>query len=292
MKINTIFVQILYVILLLLLGTLPFVFTSLNGKISIHPEGIITIISQFILGLFDGSSFYYLNYDKEIFFFDMIGRLFFVSFLYITTALLLILVFSILFGIYLFRFTYKRLQPVLSIISYIPDYILVLLLQFFVIFILQKTGVKIFQVASFTMDEPAIALPLIVLFVLPFVYLTQSLCDVTNQVVTESYIRTAIAKGLSHRQIYHFHVTTNVLPFLKSDLHKVISFMIGNLFIVEFLFNIKGVTSLLFPMTSGFQYNLFILAFVSLFVLYCVIYMLGYGALYFFERMIDHGHTR
>lgn len=292
MNLKSILIQFVCIILLLLLATLPFVFTSIKGKISIDLKSIVTKIYEFIAGLFDGSSFYYLNHDKQTFFFDTIGKTFPVSFIYITTALLLVLVFSVLFGIYFHRFFRKRLQSMFEIVGIIPDYILILLLQFGVILLLQKTGIKLVTISTFTMDEPAIALPLIVLFILPFVYLTQSLSDVTNQVVTEDYIRTARSKGLNNFQIYHHHVTTNVLPFLKADLHKVISMMVGNLFVVEFLFNIKGVTSLLFPMTNGFQYNLFIFAFLSLFTLYSSVYLLSYGIVSLFERVIGHGITR
>jgi peptide/nickel transport system permease protein len=127
-------------------------------------------------------------------------------------------------------------------------------------------------VASSSMSEPAIFLPIFTLVIIPLFYLLRSLSARSHEVKGEDYILAAKAKGLRKGSIYLFHVFSNVLPFLKADLHKILSIMLGNLFIIEYLYNTRGITALLFvqQIQFGYQYNLVILCLLSLLLLYLV----------------------
>lgn len=288
MKTKTIMSQIFNFFLLLILAALPLAFSSSNGKLTFAFSKILEEIYHFIQGLFDGSSFYYWEKARERLFFDDVGKYFVSSYTFLIIAGLCVVIFSVIFGIWLWKKSEKSVNSIFGFIGMIPDYILILLLQMLVVYILQTTGVKVAKVATFRMDNPAIALPLISLFILPFVYLVRSLSQNTFDVLTESYIRTAISKGLNKRQIYLYHVTTNVIPLLKADLHKVVSIMIGSLFIVEYMYNNKGLTSMLFPMVNGYQYNLIVLCFISFFILYVSLYFSLKLFVILFERILTY----
>lgn len=288
MNTKTVVYQISNLCLLLIIGALPLAFISSNGKVSFEFSRILSEVYHFIRGLFDGNSFYYLEEERVRFFFTDVASYFVSSYFYLLIAGVLVIILSIIFGVWLWKKSEKGLTPVIGFIGMIPDFILVLLLQMLVVYILKSTGIKIAKVATFRMNDPAIALPIISLFILPFVYLVGSLSQKTFDILTESYIRTALSKGLSKSQIYLYHVTTNVLPFLKADLHKVVSIMLGNLFIVEYLYNNKGLTSMLFPMKIGYQYNLFILCFLSFFVLYISLYFTLKVFVLLLERILTH----
>ncbi|MCC3357848.1 ABC transporter permease subunit [Bacillus sp. REN16] len=291
MRIRTILFQLWSLTFLLILGTLPLVVFSGKDKVIFQIERIPKEIIPFLEGLFDGSSYYYLDGERELNFFHIVGGYFLSSLIYLLIAGVFVIVLSIIFGIWFRRRSEKGLHPIIGFIGLIPDFVLVFLLQLLVIYIYETTGWKTVRVASSNMDEPAIVLPLITLFILPFVYLVRSLRDKSSDVLTEDYIRTALSKGFRKRYIYLYHVTPNVIPFLKADLHKVVSIMIGNLFIIEYLYNYKGLTSMLFPMRFEYQYNLFILCFLSFFILYITVYFTMKLIVILIERTLKHAHS-
>ncbi|MFT4415552.1 ABC transporter permease subunit [Fredinandcohnia humi] len=271
MTIRHILVQVRSIVFLFILASLPLTITAVNGRVKLNWEGIIKNVQSFIEGLVNGSSLYYLEGERLLFFPKEVLKHFATSYFYGIASSILVLILALIFGILLWK-SEKGFQTIIGFIAIIPDFVLIFLLQMLVIFIYDITGMKVARVASPTMEEPAVALPLIVLFILPFVYLVRSLSEKTFDILTEDYIRTAISKGFKRRYIYLYHVTPNILPYLKADLHKVASIMISNLFIVEYLFNINGLTSMLFPMVNEYQYNLIILCFASMFILYLFIF--------------------
>src|SRR5699024_12321256 len=84
------------------------------------------------------------------------------------------------------------------------------------------------------------------LTIIPSMYLTRTLTERTYDVLTEDYILMAKSKGIKRRGIFTQHVIRNVIPYLKADLHKMHGIGMGNLFLVEFLFNIRGLTLLVY----------------------------------------------
>lgn len=288
MKTKTSLSQLLSFLLLLFLGTLPLAFSRSDEKIIFVFSRIPDEINRFITGIFNGSTFYYFEEERVRFFFTDVGSYFIKSYSFLIISGVFVVLLSIVFGIWFWKKSEKGLETIIGFIGMIPDFILILLLQMLVVYILQSTGIKIAKVATFRASDPAIALPIISLFILPFFYVLGSLSRHTYEVLTESYIRTAVSKGLSKRQIYLYHVTTNVLPFLKADLHKVVSIMVGNLFVVEYLYNNKGLTSMLFPMKIAYQYNLYILGLLSFFILYITLYFSMTAIIVLIERILTH----
>lgn len=262
----------------------------MGDRVGIDFGGIFEEIGQFFSGLFSGSSFYYEQGDRVRNLLVDMPRYFKSSFFYLFWSSFIVLILAFLLGIFFWKKSDKLLNNFFGFFGMIPDFILISLLQLFVVFIYQKTGVRLAQVASLSTEDPAILLPLITLILIPLIYIVRTLNERTQDVLREDYILTAISKGLKKKSIYLYHVTTNVTPFFKADLHKILAIMISNLFIVEYLFNTGGITALLFQhqMKFGYQYNLVIFCFLALFILYVILYFFLKLLILLVERILRH----
>lgn len=79
----------------------------------------------------------------------------------------------------------------------IPDFLLVLMLQIAVVYVNKSLGIKTFKVASSSIDNPAIFLPIFTLIIIPIIYLVRSLTEKTSEIAAErisipAYQRTCI----------------------------------------------------------------------------------------------------
>ncbi|MGN7401956.1 ABC transporter permease subunit [Cytobacillus praedii] len=263
-------IQAVSVILLFFLAALPLYLYNMDGRLIFQPFEIPNEIKNFLVGLLNGESYFYMQGDRKRFLLTDLSSFFLSSYFYLTISLLIVIILSFILGIWFWKKSEKWVISILGFIGIIPDFILVLLLQLLVTYIYKKTGVKVVKVASFSMDDPAIFLPIFTLSILPLFYLIRTLNDKTYEVLTEDYILTAKAKGLTKKYIYLNHVTSNVLPFLKADLYKIVGISLSNLFIIEYLYNTRGLTEILFeyPKNFGYQYNLVVITLLSFFLLY------------------------
>ncbi|WP_248562031.1 ABC transporter permease subunit [Niallia sp. NCCP-28] len=278
------------IVFIFILAAFPYAFYQTGENVSFKPSMFLSVMKEFFIGLFSGDSFYYAQGDRTRFILSDMGNAFLESFLYLFAAGLVVLILAFILGIWLWRGSERFLNKVIGFLGILPDFVLILLMQLLVTFIYQSTGIKTVKVASFSSDDPAVLLPLLSLIIIPLLYVIKTLNEETKDVLTQDYILTGVAKGLNRKQIYLYHVTTNVTPFFKADLHKILSIMISNLFIVEYLFNIRGMTSMLFltQTTFGYQYNLVIFCLLGLFFLYLAIFLLFTGVIHLVERVIEH----
>ncbi|MCP1158957.1 ABC transporter permease subunit [Bacillus infantis] len=268
----TIFRSLTSVVLIIILASLPLGFHNGDAKVVFSIIPMIDEIRDFIQGLKSGESWLYLQGERERPLLEDLIPYWLSSFLYLTVSAVIAVILSVLFGVFLWKKGGRLLNAVLGFTGMLPDFILVLLLQLLTVFVHKETGIKTVKVASSSMSEPAIFLPIFTLVIIPLFYLLRSLSERSHEVKGEDYILAAKAKGLRKGSIYLFHVFLNVLPFLKADLHKILSIMLGNLFIIEYLYNTRGITALLFvqQIQFGYQYNLVIFSLLSLLLLYLV----------------------
>ncbi|KQL19758.1 peptide ABC transporter permease [Cytobacillus solani] len=284
-------IQAASIILLFFLAALPLYLYNMDGRLIFQPLEIPNEIANFIIGLFTGESYFYMQGDRRRFLLSDLSSFFLSSYFYLSISLLIVIILSFILGIWFWKKSEKWVYSALGFIGIIPDFILVLLLQLLITYIYKKTGVKVLKVASLSMDDPAIFLPIFTLSILPLFYLIRTLNDKTYEVLTEDYILTAKAKGLTKRYIYLNHVISNVLPFLKADLYKIVGISLSNLFIIEYLYNTRGLTEILFeyPNNFGYQYNLVVITLLSFFVLYIVTLLTIILFIFLVERIFING---
>lgn len=284
-----IFSLLTMIVLIFILSALPDSFQNDNGDISFTPKTGWESIKVYFSGVPSGDSFHYLEgKDRIRSYFDDIGKFFAMSYLYLLFSSIFIIVISLIVAVWQAGSKKEWMKDIIGFFGFLPDFIFILFLQMGVVFLYKATGVSIAKVASRSFAEPAILLPILTLTIIPSMYLTRTLTERTYDVLTEDYILVAKSKGIKRSGIFTQHVIRNVIPYLKADLHKMLAIVMGNLFIVEFLFNIRGVTSLVFS-ESIYQFNLTVNGLLTFVVLYFVLYWSIRVFVYGVERMFAYG---
>lgn len=269
------------VMLLMVLGlaALPIIFNTgfEGGPILVNWADGFETVKQYFAGIGNGDTFRFYMGANQFSFWDRIGIHFRISFLYVAAGALIGTTIGIFAGIYFSLSKRGWLKSIVDLIGSLPDFVVVLLMQFIIVYIAKKTGVVLFQVATVTYDDPAYVLPLIAMIIIPANYMIRSVTMQMKLTLTEDYIGNAKARGLGKAYIIFFHALPNVIPFIKGDLYKLMGIILGNLFIVEYLFNNNGVTMLIFSnaFEQLYQYNLVVNGLLAFLVLYAI----GYGLL-------------
>lgn len=94
-------------------------------------------------------------------------------------------------------------------------------------------------------DATQLVLPVLVLFLYDFGYVTRMTRASMAEVMTAPYIRTAILKGLPHRQVILKHALRNALIAPFTVLMLQINWLLSGVIVVEFFFAYKGFGALL-----------------------------------------------
>ncbi|MDQ0183967.1 ABC transporter permease subunit [Cytobacillus kochii] len=276
--------MIIVIFLILFLATLPSIVlvNPTNGTVSLNFAQFPSMVGNFFKELSTGSlGTYYVGMEQRSIASE-IGDNFFTSFYIVFVGVLLSILLSLLFGIFLSRFYLTKIfRVMMNIISTIPDFIFIIFALLFAVNIYKWTG---FRVVSFLPNGGALNIwfPMVLVAIAPSIYLFKLISERYFLIAGEDYIRTAVAKGLKVDRINFQHVYKNIEPFLVADLVKVLSLAIGNLFIVEYLLNVSGLTKFVFQSFGDPQpiaIGLFGMLFISLLV-FVVIRLL----LYLFKR--------
>jgi len=247
------------------------------GGLHFHWAKGFLSIRDYLEGVWTGQSFRYLAGKTELSFWEQIGRSFTVTLFYMVIGSVMGMTVGVLLGIYFAVTRAEWLKRVLEMTSVLPEFLIAILLQFLIVFIASKTGLVIFQVASASSDDPAIVLPLLSTMIIPGNYMIRNVAMHMNQTFTEDYISYAKARGLGKGYITFYHALPNVLPFIKADLHKFLGLLVGNIFIIEYMYNLSGVTKLVFSnafASKGYQYSLVVNGILTLLLLYALGYAL------------------
>ncbi|WP_274363120.1 ABC transporter permease subunit [Paenibacillus thermotolerans] len=243
-------------------------------------------IRDYINGVKGGESFRFYSGMNEYSFWQEIGGYLKMSMFYVSFGTIVGLTAGIMFGIGFALFRNEWVKRTMEMIGVFPDFMLIILLQFVIVQIAKETGFVLFKVANVYGSQPAaIALPIVSMIVIPGLYIARNVAVHMRFTLAEDYISAAKSRGLGKLYITFFHALPNVLPFIKADLHKFMGILMGNLFIVEYLYNIKGITKLLFKdamiSIAGYQFALVVNGMICL--------LLIYGVLYFLLRMYLFG---
>jgi len=248
-------------------------------------------LKEYVAGISTGESFRFYTGKNEYSFWSEIGGYFGVSFAYIAGGAAIGTTLGILIGL---AFAYSRSEwwkRLIEITGVLPDFVIIILLQFTIVQIAKETGVVVFRVANVSTDQPpAVMLPLVSMIVIPALYMIRNVALQTRLTLTEDYIGNAKARGLGKVYITFFHALPNVLPFIRADLHKFMGIMVGNLFIVEYFYNLRGVTKLLFADGFlgyyGYQYDLVVNGLLTLMAMYGLLYALLRLFLFGWEKAV------
>jgi peptide/nickel transport system permease protein len=267
------------IVFVLALSALPLVISTdfEGGPIHVSFGQAWEAVKHYFAGMAGGETFRFHMGTNEFTFWERIGDYFRNSFLFVTAGALIGTTIGILAGIWFVFAKAGWLKSLTDLAASLPDFVVVLMLQFAIVAIAKATGVVVFEVATLSQDDPAIVLPLVSMIIFPANYMIRNVSMGLKLTLTEDYIGNAKARGLGKGYVVWFHALPNVLPFVKGDLHKLMGIIMGNLFVVEYLFNNNGITMLIFSnaFEYGYQYNVVVNGLLAMLVLYAI----GYGLL-------------
>lgn len=162
----------------------------------------------------------------------------------------------------------KPIKFVLFILESLPDVLLIVMFQLGVIWIYQRTHWLAANVASFGNDDRAILLPVLVMAVLPAIMLYRTMVLDFEEEKGKPYIELARGKGLTRSTILLHHILRNAMIHVFLDSKFVIWFMLSSLVMVEYIFNVRGLTDFLKDFTTPEIFTLgLIMLFVPIFLL-------------------------
>ncbi|MGG1631814.1 ABC transporter permease subunit [Rossellomorea sp. NRS-1567] len=217
--------------------------------ISLLPS-IINEVWQILSGFFSIANLVYINpisgVKRELF--PFFWNAYEYSLIVFFSALFLSLLIAIVVLFFYFLIG-KPFQLVIDSISFVfsslPDIFIIVGSQLFVVWLFKKTGVFIFDFVALGEDR-AYVLPILCLSLLPTMYFIKTMTVLMNEEFDKQYVELARSKGLSYFRILIIHVFRNTIISLAYHGKNVMALMLSNLLILEYLFNMLGVTTFLF----------------------------------------------
>ncbi|MBT3319855.1 MAG: ABC transporter permease subunit [Clostridia bacterium] len=186
----------------------------------------------------------------------------------ILSTLVLAVVIGISTGLYAgYRSKRQKIESLGTLIAFsIPDVLLVLL----------GWTVSIFYSQNFPQAKEALPIndfiiPLITLCIIPIIYISRITYITTQEESKKDYIKNAKAKGLSKRRIYFNELLPASLFKAIDSLPTIMTMIISNLIVVEFLFRYLGVGYYLiffYSKKAYYQFLVIILVIACMYILF------------------------
>jgi len=264
----------------------PFMLYTVKEEIVFAPEEVVVRTVYLIQQIATGSlGTYYLG-DNERSIAEDILPFAFSTFELLFSSVCIAVVASLVFGLFLQRFgMVRQLQKLLNLISTIPDFILIFLSILAAISFYKLTNIRIITLSP-TSDSANNWFPITLLSIGPTIFLMKVVSLKYVQIGGEDYIKTALAKGMGIWHVLVQHVYKNIKPFLLADLKKTIAITVANLFIVEYLLNVVGLTRFIFSKNAPYQFNSAVMGLLGIILLSILVYFLIRLVLYLFERAV------
>ncbi|MBG9855685.1 ABC transporter permease subunit [Bacillus wiedmannii] len=228
---------ILSIIVIFFLGTLPQLFIGMKLDVTNYFNTIVSTFSRF----FDNSSFTYSHYNKDLFpqiFIQYKETVFIFSISFLVSIIASFLIVYLILKTS--SKTKERVKMVFEFLESIPDILLIIGLQLLIVWIYKKTNLLIMNIARVG-DESIVFLPVLCLSLPTILMFTKLLLFRFEMELQKDYVLLARAKGFDKLYILNRHILRNVLLSMLYFSKTNIWFMLSNLYIIEYLFNIPGI---------------------------------------------------
>ncbi|WP_102026387.1 ABC transporter permease subunit [Salirhabdus sp. Marseille-P4669] len=271
--VNVIFFYLLGVLGILSISIAPQAFAT-NGIFDVL--SYFKALGAFIIEFFNPNAWVYIhgNPPKEFPLLDVVWEPFVYSMQILLSALLLGFALAFVFAFlssFLPKFLFRFVKRILNILESIPDLFIAMLLQLLTLYILETTGVKLFNVATYS-DEKAYLGPILTLSILPMVSLFKILLLMIEEEFLKDYVVLAKSKGIKKFRILWRHIIKNITPNTFYHSKVILWGALSSQFIIERVFNVRGLADLIIsdfrPMTIAISL-LFI--FTPFFIFYQVV---------------------
>lgn len=242
------------VFLLVIILTAPSLFVNHNGEREINLLGPAAALQDFFSELTSEDFFVVKFGETPRNLLAYIPGYFYASFLYLAagslTSILLGLVLGILFGLR----PSKVKQGILAFLGAIPDFVMVLTLQLLSVFFYQHFHFRL-GLINYAFAKGIMLMPFLTMLIVTLSFSTRISSRYTIQTISEEYIRYAKSKGLSRKRLIIGHILPSVIHSMRGSILKIISLSLGTLFIIERMFNMPGLTRLLFQFGFSLKFN-------------------------------------
>ncbi|MGD6967502.1 ABC transporter permease subunit [Rossellomorea vietnamensis] len=260
---------------IVLAGGLPALLSGLNEK-TLNFQQYWKVVQGIINDLLNPGSLTYTviggQKERDLFpyLFDPILYSLTVLFSSFFLALILALVCTVVSMLFNDRIR-SRIKLALYFLEALPDLLIILMAQLTIVYFYKKTGHLLFNTAS-TYEEKAYFLPILLLSILPAVQLFRVSILSFETEIKKDYVLLARSIGVGKWLILISHILRNSIVSVFFQSKKTVWFMLSNLFVIELLFNIPGITRFLM---STMQPILFVLSLLSIFIPLYIFYNLG-----------------
>jgi peptide/nickel transport system permease protein len=174
----------------------------------------------------------------------------------INSLILLVLYFSV--G----KYIKSLIKTGTVVFSSLPDIFVIAALQLLVIWFFKKTGILLIDVTSVG-ENQVILMPAITLSILPAFFFLGLMTSFVKEEEALPYVELAKGKGLNKYYLLFIHMLRNILVSVTYHGKQIVWMMLSNLLILEYLFNVFGVTSFLFTYNTP---SIFAITAILLFV--------------------------
>ncbi len=252
----------------MLLGVLaisatPGLFKGVSINISSYINQVLTIIVE----LLQPWQMYYTNpvtLTQRMVFPDIFSPYFYSLEIYFGALVLSFFLALILsyFIIFLKKREMKVIRYFVFLFESLPDVFIIVLFQLGTIFIYQKTHVLIMQVAAAN-QEYAYTMPILCLSIIPTMFFIRVMLINMEDELSKPYVELAKSKGISKQVLIYKHVMRNSLISVFNNARSIMWLMLSNLFMLEYIFNIYGITQFAL---NFYEPEILALTFIMLFV--------------------------
>ncbi|MED1946039.1 MULTISPECIES: ABC transporter permease subunit [Brevibacillus] len=264
----------------------PFMLYTQKEEIVFEPGNIVVHTVYLIQQIAEGSLGTYYSGQTERSIAEDILPFAISSFELLFASVSVAVLASIMFGLLLQRFRIVRqFQKVLNLLATIPDFILIVVSIVGAVGFYKMTHIRIITLSPVS-DSESTWFPITLLSIGPTIFLMKVVSLKYAQIGGEDYIKTALAKGMGIWHVLIHHVYKNIKPFLIADLKKTIAISVANLFIVEYLLNVVGLTRFIFSKDGGYEFNAAVMGLLGIILLSILVYLLIRLILYVIERAV------
>ncbi|MDJ1477685.1 ABC transporter permease subunit [Bacillus sp. LS15-K4] len=221
------------------LGALPEMFRDLRIDVGNYLEALINLIIKLVhpLSLTYGPSGATRSLFPQILIMYKNTAIIFICSFIVSLIISFIIVF---FMLQCESRVKDKIKSVFLFIESIPDILVILSLQIFVVWVFKITGTLVVNIAAVA-DKPIFLLPIISLSIPTTIMFIKLLLLKFEAELEKDYVLFAKAKGLNKFHILKIHVLRNVVLSVLYFSKTNIWFMLSNLYIIEWIYNAIGI---------------------------------------------------
>lgn len=212
----------------------------------IHPEDLNMKMATQVATVSNNVQIFKIQ-EREVPLFPLIFHPYTYSLLLIFGALMVSICFSFVCSIItaIFpRYIQRVIEEAVFFLKTIPDIFLIFFLQLFMVSIYRYTGVLPLNPFS-TTQNASIVLPILILAIIPTISLFQFQLLLIKEEEQKDYVMFARAKGFGSVYILCKHIFSNIVVSVVNHIESIVLNLITSLFVFEYMFNIKGLFSIL-----------------------------------------------